>query len=175
MTSWQVLGKIQLLGKWNKIFLTSLWMWTLLILATPYLNPENSTGDLSGSVGKYDNKEIIEDMNPISRIVYYLGDVNCHQLSNRSYEYNGNQMSFCARDVGIFVGLALGFIFALGRKVELTLPLVILSLVPIGLDGTIQLFTDYESTNIKRIVTGIIAGFATGIALKVIADSLERN
>ena len=52
---------------------------------------------------------------------------------------------------------------------------MILSLVPIGLDGTIQLFTEYESTNIKRIVTGLIAGFVTGIALKIIADSLERN
>jgi uncharacterized membrane protein len=114
-------------------------------------------------------------MNPINKMVYYLGDLNCHQRSDRSYEYNGNQMPFCARDVGIFVGLALGFIFALGRKVELTLPLVILSLVPIGLDGTIQLFTEYESTNIKRIVTGLIAGFVTGIALKIIADSLERD
>jgi uncharacterized membrane protein len=136
---------------------------------------EGETGDLSGSVGIYDNKEIIQDMNPINKMVYYLGDVNCHQLSHRSYEYNENQMPFCARDVGIFVGLALGFIFALGRKVELTLSLVVLSLIPIGLDGTIQLFTDYESTNIKRIVTGTIAGFATGIALKIIADSLDRN
>ena len=47
--------------------------------------------------------------------------------------------------------------------------------LPIGLDGTIQLFTDYESTNPKRIITGLIAGIATGIALKIIADSLDRN
>ena len=133
------------------------------------------TGDLSGSVGLYDNKEVIQKMNPINKIVYYLGDVNCHQLSHRSYEYNNNQMPFCARDVGIFAGLSIGFIFSLGRRIELTLPIVILSLLPIGLDGTIQLFTDYESTNPKRIITGLIAGIATGIALKIIADSLDRN
>ena len=84
------------------------------------------TGDLSGSVGLYDNKEVIQKMNPINKIVYYLGDVNCHQLSHRSYEYNNNQMPFCARDVGIFAGLSVGFIFSLGRRIELTLPIVIL-------------------------------------------------
>ena len=122
-----------------------------------------------------DNEEVIEMMNPISRFVYYLGDVNCHQLSHRSYEYNGNQMSFCARDFGIFLGLAMGFTYSLGRRIELTLPLIILALTPIGIDGTIQLLTDYESTNPRRIITGLIAGVATGIALKIIADSLDKR
>ena len=175
MSSWEFKTHLSDIGIWNKIFLTITCFWALLILTSPLILDEGETGDLSGSVGIYDNKEVIQDMNPINKMVYYLGDLNCHQLSDRSYEYNENQMPFCARDVGIFVGLALGFIFAIGRKIELTLPLVILSLVPIGLDGTIQLFTDYESTNIKRIVTGMIAGFVTGIALKIIADSLERN
>jgi uncharacterized membrane protein len=175
MTSWQIITKFKKIGKWNKIFLTILWGWTLLLITTPHLLPENSTGDLSGTVGKYDNKEIINKMNPISKIIYYLGDVNCHQLSERSYEYNKNQMSFCTRDIGIFVGLAIGFSYALRKRIELTLPLIIISLIPIGLDGTIQLFTDYESTNPKRILTGLIAGGSTGIALKIIADSLDRK
>ena len=59
MTSWQVIGEIRALGKWKRIFLTILWTWTLLIVGTPYLNEKDSTGDLSGSVGIYDNKEII--------------------------------------------------------------------------------------------------------------------
>ena len=175
MSSWQFKKNLSKIGKWNKIFLSITCFWALLILTSPLMLEGGETGDLSGRVGIYDNKEVIQDMNPINKMVYYLGDLNCHQLSHRSYEYNENQMPFCARDVGIFVGLALGFIFAIGRKIELTLPLVILSLVPIGLDGTIQLLTDYESSNIKRIVTGLIAGFVTGIALKIIADSLERD
>ena len=134
-----------------------------------------STGDLSGVVGKYDNKEVIEEMNFLAKFIYYVGDLNCHQLSHRSYSYNDNQMSFCARDTGIFLGLVLGFMYASRKKIVLTLPLVIAALLPIGLDGTIQLLTDYESTNPKRLITGLIAGVATGIAIKIIADSLDKK
>ena len=84
-------------------------------------------------------------------------------------------MSFCARDTGIFLGLVLGFMYASRKKIVLTLPLVIAALLPIGLDGTIQLLTDYESTNPKRLITGLIAGAATGIAIKIIADSLDKR
>tara|TARA_B100000609_G_C17170741_1_gene411503 strand:- start:828 stop:1247 length:420 start_codon:yes stop_codon:yes gene_type:complete len=134
-----------------------------------------STGDLSGVVGKYDNKDVIEEMNFLAKFIYYVGDLNCHQLSHRSYSYNDNQMSFCARDTGIFLGLVLGFMYASRKKIVLTLPLVIAALLPIGLDGTIQLLTDYESTNPKRLITGLIAGAATGIAIKIIADSLDKR
>ena len=137
--------------------------------------PEGQADDLSGAVGSYDNREVIEQMNPLAKAVYYIGDVNCHQMSHRSYSYNDNQMPFCARDVGIFAGLAIGFTYALGRRIELTLPMILLSLIPIGIDGTVQLLTDYESTNIKRVITGFIAGAVTGIALKIIAGSLDRN
>jgi len=175
MSSWEVRRKWGLLGKWNKTFLVILWGWTLLILSGPFMVPEGHAEDLSGGVGVYDNQNVIEQMNPIAKAVYYLGDVNCHQKSERSYSYNQNQMPFCARDVGIFAGLVIGFTYALGRRIELTLPLILLSLVPIGIDGTVQLLTDYESTNIRRVVTGLIAGGVTGIALRIIANSLDRN
>ena len=84
-------------------------------------------------------------------------------------------MQFCTRDVGIFFGVAIGFTYALGRIIEFTIPMIILCLVPIGIDGTVQLLTDYESTNAKRVITGLIAGSATGVALKIIADSRDRN
>ena len=175
MSSWEVRRKWDLLGKWNKTFLVILWGWTLLILSGPFMVPEGYAEDLSGAVGGYDNRDVIERMNPVAKVVYYLGDVNCHQKLERSYSYNQNQMPFCTRDVGIFAGLMIGFTYALGRRIELTLPLILLSLVPIGIDGTVQLLTDYESTNIRRVVTGLIAGGVTGIALKIIANSLDRN
>ena len=175
MSSWELKKKWDNLGKWNRTLQVILWLWTLLIISGPLMVPEGEASDLSGSVGKYDNQQIIEQMNPIAKAVYYFGDLNCHQLSHRSYSYNDNQMPFCTRDVGIFAGLAIGFTYALGRRIELTLPMIILCLIPIGIDGTVQLLTDYESTNVKRVITGLIAGAATGVALKIIADSRDRN
>ena len=175
MTSWKAIENWNQMGKWNKTSFVLLWGWLSLLLFSPYMIDNGSTGDLSGVVGKYDNKEVIEEMNFLAKFIYYVGDLNCHQLSHRSYSYNDNQMSFCARDTGIFLGLVLGFIYASRKEIVLTLPLVIAALLPIGLDGTIQLLTDYESTNPKRLITGLIAGVATGIAIKIIADSLDKK
>ena len=163
------------MGRRNKTSFVLLWGWLSLLLFSPYMIDNGSTGDLSGVVGKYDNRDVIEEMNFLAKFIYYVGDLNCHQLSHRSYSYNDNQMSFCARDTGIFLGLVLGFMYASRKKIVLTLPLVIAALLPIGLDGTIQLLTDYESTNPKRLITGLIAGVATGIAIKIIADSLDKR
>ena len=163
------------MGRWNKTSFVLLWGWLSLLLFSPYMIDNGSTGDLSGVVGKYDNRDVIEEMNFLAKFIYYVGDLNCHQLSHRSYSYNDNQMSFCARDTGIFLGLVMGFMYASRKKIVLTLPLVIAALLPIGLDGTIQLLTDYESTNPKRLITGLIAGVATGIAIKIIADSLDKK
>ena len=175
MTSWKIIENWNHMGKWNKVSFVLLWGWLSLLLFSSYMIDNGTTGDLSGVVGKYDNKDVINDMNLVAKSIYYIGDLNCHQLSHRSYVYNDNQMSFCARDTGIFVGLVLGFTYASRKKIILTLPLVIAALIPIGLDGTIQLLTDYESTNPKRLVTGLIAGIATGIAIKIIADSLDEK
>lgn len=175
MTSWKLVQEWNHMGKWNKTSFVLLWGWLSLLLFSPYLIESGTTGDLSGVVGKYDNKEIIEEMNIIARGIYYIGDLNCHQLSHRSYSYNDNQMSFCARDTGIFLGLVVGFMYASRKRTVLTLPLVIAALIPIGLDGTIQLLTDYESTNPKRLTTGLIAGAVTGVAIKIIADSLDNK
>ena len=175
MTSWKISNEWTQMGKWNKVCFVLLWGWLSLLLLSPYMIDNGTTGDLNGVVGKYDNKEVIDDMNIIARSIYYIGDLNCHQLSNRSYSYNDNQMSFCARDTGIFVGLVLGFMYASRKKIILTLPIIIAALLPIGLDGTIQLLTDYESTNPKRLITGLIAGVVTGIAVKIIADSLDKK
>ena len=147
----------------------------MLLIFSPYLIERNTTGDLSGSVGIYDNREVIENMNFAAKFVYYVGDINCHQLSHRSYTYNDNQMPFCVRDTGIFVGLLIGFIYSTRKKIILTLPIIIAALLPIGLDGTIQLLTDYESTNNRRMITGLIAGSITGIAIKTISDSMDKK
>ncbi len=174
MSTWQTARFVTALSRREQVALALLWGWVLLVAGGPLLLEPEATGDLSGYVGRVDNPEVIADMNPVARAVYWLGDVNCHQKATRSYAYADNQMPFCARDLGIFAGLALGFTVALRRRPELSLPLVLLALVPIGLDGTIQLLTDYESTNPRRLITGLIAGGVTGWALMIILEP-RRN
>ena len=71
MAYWE-LKKDTLRGKWNKILFSITCIWALMILSGPLMLEPGETGDLSGSVGLYDNKEVIEEMNPIAKMVYYL-------------------------------------------------------------------------------------------------------
>lgn len=85
----------------------------------------------------------------------------------------GYKFPVCARDVAIYLamllaGVAYPFRYRLNEK-EMPDPLyLIVALIPIGLDGGLQLISNmgialpligmYESTNFLRIVTGLIAG-----------------
>ena len=125
---------------------------------------------------------------PLVAIVYMIGDINCHQKYDRSYEVNGNQTAICARDVGILLGFVAGAIvwsryglnrysirdsflsilpdkwvaplYKTDRRLIAMWAIIIAGLAPTGIDGFTQLLTDYESTNIVRILTGSTMGAA---------------
>lgn len=142
----------------------------LLIMVAPFTLPAGSVTDLSGVVGGLDNIERISDMNPPAAAIYFLGDLNCHQIAERSFYLNGNEMPFCSRDVGIFIGLVAGMAAALFLKPRFSLLALILMAVPILVDGGVQLVTDYESSNLVRIATGMLGGGAASYFLAHIAD-----
>ena len=98
-------------------------------------------------------------------------------------------MPMCAREVGIFIGVTLGVLTIFTSEVSLSFTNTFLSIFPIKLrkfykkrvnnyaillllvlfcciplifDGTIQLFTGYESTNLKRLITGMPVGWLGG-------------
>lgn len=149
--------------------------WASGMFLAPLTLPPNSVGDLSPddedkadgkyAVGAIDNANVTEGMNPYARMFYRAGDSQCHTLKERSLFIRGNQMPFCARDVGIFLGMALGMAVTLFYRVTLKWWWLVGGLVPIGIDGTVQLLTPYESTNILRITTGGLAGIVTTLAL----------
>ena len=82
----------------------------------------------------------------------------CHCLDKRSFHYKGQRFPLCARCTGELVGIlaALGSI-AFVRPPLWMLPVL---MVPMVLDGGIQMFTSYESGNIRRLITGMLFGFA---------------
>jgi len=91
----------------------------------------------------------------------------------------GYKMPVCSRDFGIYFAMLLaGAIYPFVRRIESRsmhpAAYLILAMVPIAIDGGLQLLTEidkplfggnvipfeYESTNLMRLLTGAIAGFA---------------
>jgi uncharacterized membrane protein len=158
------------------ILFVCFFIWFLLQVLAPLFLPTGSVSDLSGVTVFSDNTDLIRTMPFPWSTVYSAGDSLCHQKAERSLFINGNQMPFCSRCTAIWFGIAIG----LGIMLFFTITLnekfiffIFLCFVPIGIDGVGQLFHLWESTNIIRIITGLIAGIITGIAIGVILDEIK--
>jgi uncharacterized membrane protein len=173
------------------LFVISL-IWTLSLFLVPASLPPGKVSDLSGYANRIDYGELWDELPPPHAAVYYIGDLECHQISERSFYVAANQMPVCARDTGIFVFVTIGLLMAMvvqpspstsrmlinllprkvrpylsGRKRELPflLLMIFLFLIPIALDGGLQFVSDYESTNPMRFLTGSMAGWIGGFLL----------
>ncbi|MCR5273876.1 MAG: DUF2085 domain-containing protein [Clostridiales bacterium] len=87
----------------------------------------------------------------------------CHQMPERSFFLGSYQFPLCARCTGIMLGRVLAvllfpFVLLPMKTALLVLPILML---PLPIDGITQRFTKYESNNLKRVITGILWGFAT--------------
>lgn len=133
--------------------------------------------DLSGLTGFQDNKIKIGELGFPWTNIYQFGDVLCHQRADRSFFINDNQMPFCARCTAILVGITMGIAFMVFFKIELDnrfFYLILIGIIPIGIDGIAQLFGVWESNNLIRVITGALIGFICGIAIGVIIDELRQ-
>ena len=162
-------------------FLLAGLLFTVAVIVAPFILEAHTVDDISGAAWQIDNAGAWDEMPMLPRLAYYAGDVVCHQKQERSYTLNGNQMPVCARDIGVLVGLTGGFALALAAVPAATfqgtfwamLPFVrgrlaiaavlAVLLVPLPLDGFLQLLTGYESVNPVRTITGLLFGF--GVAL----------
>lgn len=95
----------------------------------------------------------------------------CHRRPDRSFHCsNGKQFPICARCTGILAGYLLGIILAIMTG-PIFVTYALLLLIPTVLDGFIQLLTNYESNNFKRLTTGILAGVGIVYIFAFIASS----
>ena len=83
----------------------------------------------------------------------------CHKLPERSFFYKGKKFPICARCTGILVGYILAITGAFFIKMPLLICFILL--IPIGVDGVGQYLNKWTSNNIRRLITGILAGIAT--------------
>lgn len=83
----------------------------------------------------------------------------CHRSPERSIRCFGLEKYFCSRCLGIFFGGIIGFgctIFGVHIPISYALVLII----PLIADGLTQAAGMRKSTNVLRLVTGVLFGFA---------------
>jgi uncharacterized membrane protein len=76
----------------------------------------------------------------------------------------GFKLGFCQRDIALYGGLFLGgLLFGLVRRRLRPLSFLgyVLSLLPMAIDGGLQLLTSYESTPLLRVLTGGLVGISS--------------
>lgn len=82
----------------------------------------------------------------------------CHQLPERSFFLKGYQFPVCARCTGVFIG-QIALILSRFLKIKLKLITYLTCLLIMGFDWFIQFIQLIQSTNLRRLVTGILGGF----------------
>jgi uncharacterized membrane protein len=101
----------------------------------------------------------------LDKLLHYM--FFCHKLPERSFFIKGKQLPICARCTGILVGYFLGVLWLItgissNIFIELTL------FLPLLIDGLGQYQRKWVSNNPRRFITGILAGIATILLLKLI-------
>lgn len=83
----------------------------------------------------------------------------CHRMPERSFFIKGYQFPVCARCTGILIGYIIGIIYIIFcNKLGYILELILM--LPMLIDGIGQYRGYFVSTNIRRLITGILAGIS---------------
>ena len=184
------------------LFVLSL-VYTVSNFAVPYTIPPGAAANLDGAANIVDNGNVYNTMWTYPQVIYYIGDAQCHQMAARTLWLNGNQMPMDARMTSIYLfanfgllgailaapstSIAQGMVNAIPRRMQdwvrrhvgptaFAAALVILGLMPVAVDGFWQLLSNgaYESTNLKRYLTGIPAGWVAGLLVGVMVKSIRQ-
>ncbi len=148
--------------------------WAFMIILAPLVEPPNTIylGDDGKTVIMDHGKEISKMKTNLARITYKIGDFICHQHASRSFFINGNQMPVCSRCTAIFVTFAITLLIYSFMSFRIPEIVYIVLLIPLMVDGGVQLLTPYESTNLIRAITGAMTGFGSAAIFAVVLKDL---
>ncbi|HYY47613.1 MAG TPA: DUF2085 domain-containing protein [Thermoplasmata archaeon] len=177
-------------------------VWTASLFLCPYMVPPGSFANAVGGANLVDHESTWETFPLYARVVYTIGDAQCHQLWYRSFSLNGNQLPIDARMTSMYVFANLGLVAVMfarpststGRVILNSLPaflrrrlesigvergaalLMILGMMPTAIDGFTQLFRvgGYESTNVMRVLTGAPLGYVGGLLLGAMLVTIRQ-
>jgi len=86
--------------------------------------------------------------------------MGCHQLPERSFFISGYQFPVCARCTGVILGQMIGFCYYFAFELPFMLTYIFCGIM--FLDWLIQRIGLRKSTNLRRLLTGLLCGFALG-------------
>lgn len=98
----------------------------------------------------------------------------CHQMPQRSFFLGDWQFPICARCTGVLVGYIMAMFCRSLLRHRLSLSDYMMLMLPMAVDGGIQYISRYESTNLRRFFTGLLAGIGLmSIVLNLVACILS--
>jgi uncharacterized membrane protein len=126
-------------------------LWLTLLVASP----------LAASSGR---------MPGLTFAAYRAGSIVCHQRPERSFHLAGVQLPVCARCFGLYLSGAMGLVAAsIGARRAWPAPAIRamlgLAALPIGVTVTLEWLGLIETTNLVRMLTGVLLGFAAGFVI----------
>ncbi|MBW1650687.1 MAG: DUF2085 domain-containing protein [Deltaproteobacteria bacterium] len=109
------------------------------------------------------------------KIYSFLHNI-CHQYPTRSLWIAKRPCALCSRCMAGYTGIAIASLFIwLPRKYFNRLLIGFILIIPGIADGIIQLSTDYESSNLLRIITGFVGGIGIFILLYPLSFNFGNN
>lgn len=174
-------------------------LWTISVFLAPATMEPGTVEHLHGTaIMDYE----WDGLTPYHQFVYGFGDSQCHQIEERSFYINGNQMPLCARCTSLFLWANLGVIAAMLIRPEYNISeaaikifpkrlqnairdrrlvmvswivLMVLCVLPTAMDGITQLFSDYQSNNLNRIMFSLPTGWFGGFAIGLMVNNVHFN
>ena len=89
----------------------------------------------------------------------------CHCRDDRTFHYKGEKFPICARCTGELVGIILSIFSCVFFRISISA--IVILMLPLILDGVVQMFTSSESNNFKRFVTGLLFGYGLFMLISV--------
>ncbi len=91
------------------------------------------------------------------RLMEFGARTGCHQMPSRSFSYKGYQFPICARCTGLLVGELISIILIVcGLRIPYLLIFAFIAVM--GIDWVIQYADLLYSTNVRRLITGLLCG-----------------
>lgn len=102
-------------------------------------------------------KKINDNLDFWAKLMHIGAKVGCHQRTDRSFFYKEYQFPVCARCTGVIIGYIASVITIAFVLPDLLLGLIFCAIM--FLDWFIQFVKIKESTNIRRLITGVLGGY----------------